>query len=282
MRLTRLAIPATTGAAAYIGARAALHRRPPGGAQRWVRTNYAGRPVTLLGGAAAASAATLTPAFAALAHRGAPGARAALLATGTAGALGALDDLVADPTTAHKGLRGHLTALQRGQVTTGLVKLVGIGAAGLAAGHQLRGDGGLGRTLVGGGLVAGSANLTNLLDLRPGRALKAISLIAAPLAMLAGPTAGRSARLAGGALGVALAAAPDDLGERTMLGDTGANALGALIGTALAAHPSARLRGGALAVVVALTLASEKVSFSRVIATTPGLRELDAWGRRES
>ncbi|MDD9207028.1 hypothetical protein PU560_11195, partial [Georgenia sp. 10Sc9-8] len=86
--------------------------------------------------------------------------------------------------------------------------------------------------------------------------------------------------LAATTLGIACAALPQDLAERTMLGDTGANAVGALVGAALAAHPSRRVRIPALAAVLALTLLSEKVSFSRVIATTPGLRELDAWGRR--
>jgi hypothetical protein len=42
----------------------------------------------------------------------------------------------------------------------------------------------------------------------------------------------------------------------------------------------ARARWGILAGVVGLTLASEKVSFTKVIAATPGLRELDALGRR--
>lgn len=280
MRLARLAIPAATGATLYGAARAALLARPPGGRARWVRTNYAGRETSLLGGVAAASAALLTPGLAAVAHPGAPGAPAAALAAGGAGVLGAVDDLAADG--AHKGLHGHLTALRGGQVTTGLVKLVGIGAAGLVAGYRLRDDGGPVRTLTGGALVAGAANLANLLDLRPGRALKAIALGAAPLAVVPGPSAGRSARLAAGALGVSLAALPDDLAERTMLGDAGANALGALLGAAVAAHPSAAVRHTVLAGIVGLTLASERVSFSRVLATTPVLRELDAWGRRAS
>jgi hypothetical protein len=75
---------------------------------------------------------------------------------------------------------------------------------------------------------------------------------------------------------------PDDLGERVMLGDCGANALGALLGLRLAALPGRGSRAALLGAVVALTLASEKVSFTQVIEATPGLRELDRLGRRVS
>ena len=70
-----------------------------------------------------------------------------------------------------------------------------------------------------------------------------------------------------------------DLAGRAMLGDTGANAAGALVGTALLERSGRRGRVLALVALAALTLASEKVSFTAVIESTPGLRELDAWGR---
>lgn len=65
-----------------------------------------------------------------------------------------------------------------------------------------------------------------------------------------------------------------------MLGDGGANALGAVLGVAALAGTGRRGRLALLAAAVGLTLASERVSFSEVIARTPGLRELDGWGRR--
>ena len=83
-----------------------------------------------------------------------------------------------------------------------------------------------------------------------------------------------------GPLGASLAVLPADLRERVMLGDCGANAVGALLGLRLAAVPGRPARVGALAAVVGLTLASERVSFTRVIEATPGLRELDRLGRR--
>lgn len=83
-----------------------------------------------------------------------------------------------------------------------------------------------------------------------------------------------------GVLGGAAGVVADDLGERAMLGDCGANAYGALLGVAIAARTGPVGRAAALAGLVALTAASEKVSFTQVIQSTPGLRELDALGRR--
>jgi UDP-N-acetylmuramyl pentapeptide phosphotransferase/UDP-N-acetylglucosamine-1-phosphate transferase len=84
---------------------------------------------------------------------------------------------------------------------------------------------------------------------------------------------------AAAAVGASLASLPADLRGEAMLGDTGANALGALLGTALVSGRSTRTRLLALAVLTGLTLASERVSFTKVIEATPVLREIDAWGR---
>ncbi|PPK90862.1 hypothetical protein CLV92_12238 [Kineococcus xinjiangensis] len=269
----------------------ALARRPPGGAQRWRRTNHRGEVVTLLEGPAVAGAG----AAAALAAPGVP-ARWRLAAAGACagGALfGAVDDLAersGERDAGARGLRGHFAALRRGRVTTGAVKVLGLGVTGAlvaatAAGPRGRGGPALGRVLdvaTGAAVVAGCANLLNLFDLRPGRALKVVLLASAALAHPpASPEAARAAAaLAGAAAGAAAAALPADLAERSMLGDTGANALGALLGTVVLARCGARGRLLVLGGVTALTLASERVSFSKVIAATPGLRELDALGRR--
>ena len=283
-RLVDLALPAALGAAGTTVAAAVLESSPPGGRERWERTNYAGRAVSLLGGAAVGAGAALASlATTATVPGAARAAVAGAVAAGAGAAMGLVDDLGEDTAEPAKGLRGHLGALARGRVTTGALKIAGIGAGALVASALVTPRRGApavsaAETLAGAALVAATANLHNLFDLRPGRTLKVATLLTAPLA-LAAPGTPRGA-LAAGALGVAGAAMADDLHETTMLGDTGANALGGLVGVALAAHPSRAVRGGALAAAVGLTLLSERVSFSRVIESTAPLRRLDALGRR--
>jgi UDP-N-acetylmuramyl pentapeptide phosphotransferase/UDP-N-acetylglucosamine-1-phosphate transferase len=275
--VTRGLVSFAIGALGSVVAAALLKSRPPGGVERWTRENHAGRPVTLFEGPAYAVGA-VAGAFA-----GGAGGPAAVAGLGAA-ACGALDDLVGDSSS--KGLRGHLAAACRGEVTTGIVKIVGLGATGLLSARMIdrsRERKGLMATLVGGAVIAGSANVANLLDLRPGRALKVVLLLAAPIVAGGRGThlsaAATAAVTAGAAAGAAIGSLPDDLAGRSMLGDTGANGAGALLGTALVARAGLRGRLLVLAVVTVLTLVSERVSFTRVIESTPGLRELDALGR---
>jgi UDP-GlcNAc:undecaprenyl-phosphate GlcNAc-1-phosphate transferase len=189
--------------------------------------------------------------------------------------VGSYDDLCGNRQA--RGLRGHARALREGQLTTGAIKLVVITAA--AAVGSVREQPTVIDAALGTVLVAGSANLVNLFDLRPGRAAK-VSLMTAAMV---GPGQGREARtVAAIAAGAALAALPADLGERDMLGDAGAGVLGALLGWSMALGGSRRRRGALAAVVVALTAASERVSFSAVIERVPPLRALDRLGRRSA
>jgi hypothetical protein len=272
-RLLRTGGALLTGGLAAITARAAyaaLNQRPPGGPQTWARTNHRGEPVTLLEGPAAAAAAVAVTLLApGLPARG----RAAIAVAGAgAAAFGGYDDLKGNGD--RRGFRGHLGALARGEVTTGALKIAGIGATGLAAG-TLAGGSAI-DAVVNAGLVAGGANLLNLFDLRPGRAIK-VTLIAGAALGAASP-AGLAAAAA--PVGAALAVLPEDLGERAMLGDSGANALGAMLGSAAATALPRKARVAVLAVVAGLTAASEVVSFTRVIERTPPLRRLDMLGRR--
>jgi UDP-N-acetylmuramyl pentapeptide phosphotransferase/UDP-N-acetylglucosamine-1-phosphate transferase len=285
--LGRLAIAAGGGYAAREAVRV-LSLVP--GAERLSRTNYRGHRVSLVGGPALTVGATAAAVAGAGAGSG-PVAAAALVAGLGSGLVGGYDDLVGDrPRHAAKGFRGHVSALREGRVTSGSVKVLGVGAAALTAAALLpapsrRGVSAAGRALdvaLAAGVIAGTANLVNLLDLRPGRALKAGVLFGMPLAVAVArdDVAGSAAGLAAGAVGAAAGLLPADLDEEVMLGDAGANALGALLGTAYAARAGRAGRFAALVALVVLTVASEKVSYTRVIERTPVLRELDAFGRR--
>lgn len=306
MRPVRDSLLTAAGAVATAALwRGLRQRRDHPAAARWERTNHAGDPVTLLEGVAlvAGTSATALVTAGGWGHTPVPYAVASV----GAGSLGALDDLRQD--TDRKGLAGHLRALAQGRVTTGALKIIGLAATGLVAvtlqdvlDHDRRpGTAGgeapgasLGRTkgatphrsigqsvatsvwstLAGGAVVAGAANLANLFDLRPGRALKVGVLTALPL-VLTGPGSPGAAVT----LGSSVALLPDDLAGHSMLGDTGANPLGAVLGLALVQRQGPVARTVSLAVITALTLASERVSFTRVIEATPLLRALDEAGR---
>lgn len=266
-------------------------------ASQWERTNFHGATVSLRGGVAMAGASVASAAVASVLSdqpRAALGGAVAALGGAVAGYIDDVDQGAHDGGKVAKGLKGHLGALAHGQVTTGVIKIAGIGASALAASVLV----GSKATSVSGKaadlalntvLIAGTANLANLLDLRPGRALKATVLVATPLSYFSAAAAkpeasasGASAQrlLASGLNAAAITALVEDLQETTMLGDTGANAAGALLGTSLAANDSWKLRLGATLGVVGLILASEKVSFSKVIAANPALNWLDQLWRR--
>jgi UDP-N-acetylmuramyl pentapeptide phosphotransferase/UDP-N-acetylglucosamine-1-phosphate transferase len=225
-------------------ATAALRTRAPGGRDRWERKNYAGRTVELYAGPASALAAAVG------AGRVRPAAGFAVLA---AGACGAYDD-VAGAGDTRRGFRSHLAALRDGEVTSGAVKLFGISAAGLVAGALLK-ERAVDKVLAGV-VIAGAAHFVNLVDVRPGRAAAVVLALGAPGLL----RDGAGAELSAAAMGAAAAVLPDDLGERAMIGDAGAHALGAVLGAAVVAGNG---RAGLLVhsgAVVAAAVCGDRVS----------------------
>jgi UDP-N-acetylmuramyl pentapeptide phosphotransferase/UDP-N-acetylglucosamine-1-phosphate transferase len=188
--------------------------------------------------------------------------------------LGLIDDLLGGE---DRGFRGHLTALAHGRLTTGAMKLFGGGVVAIvltAAPGEVSGK----RLLADAALVALAANLGNLLDRAPGRTIKVSLLLYVPLALAAGtsPVGLAVASVMGAAIGLLHA----DLRERLMLGDTGANLLGAVLGLTVVLETGRGVRDVVLVLLIVLNLASERVSFSKVIDATPGLRHLDRLGRQ--
>jgi len=183
----------------------------------------------------------------------------------------------AEPAPDHppRGLRGHGAAALRGEWSTGALKGAGsLGLALFAASFLQRSDA---RWLLAAAVVVLATNLFNLLDLRPGRAIKAFVLLGAGLLIGSGDP--RPLWAVGLFAAPALVAGSYDVRERAMLGDTGASLLGALAGLWLVLTLSSIGQIIALALLLALTIYGEIRSLSALIERTPWLRGLDSWGR---
>lgn len=254
------------------------------------RSNHRGHTVPTAMGVLVVIAVVLVEAgrslFGAFGVGNAPGDAARLLVVLACvgfGLLGLIDDVAG--TQSDHGFRGHVGALlSHGRITTGLVKIVGGGALAVVLVSASRAGDGVSRTHASGArvvtdalIVALAANLTNLFDRAPGRAIKVGLLAWVPFALVAradsvgvavAPVVGAFAGLLG-----------DDLRERLMLGDAGSNVIGAVLGLAVVLECGPGVRAVVLAVLVAFTVASELISFSRVIERVSVLRWLDELGR---
>lgn len=193
------------------------------------------------------------------------------------GFLGVVDDLVG--TSDIRGFRGHLNSLIHGQMTTGGLKLIGGGCIAIVVCAPFVQPGTLAPLHVvrDGALVGLTTNLANLFDRAPGRVLK-FSTIAF---VLIGAVATYRSFLVGPAIvfAVSLILISGDLKEQFMLGDTGANVLGGVIGFSLVIACPPWVRLVALVVVLGLNLAAERISFSEIINRFGPLRALDELGQ---
>lgn len=193
-----------------------------------------------------------------------------LVTIGVAG-LGLIDDRYGDARA--RGLAGHLHQLRQGRFTTGALKALGILLLGLIWARAIFPDW-LSQVLAGL-IIALAANAFNLLDLVPGRAGKAF-VASNALLLLTGPAAGPLLYMA---LGGTLAYLPFDLREQTMLGDTGANALGFMVGGLLVLFEPRWVQVPVMLALGGMHFYAERASISHLIASRPWLRFLDGLGR---
>jgi UDP-GlcNAc:undecaprenyl-phosphate GlcNAc-1-phosphate transferase len=284
------ALPSLVALAAGVALAPALLRALSDGGH--TRPNYRGRELPFPFGVLVLAAASLALipltllAFLASAHIFLePLLPIAIYALGVL-ALGLVDDTLARDVRGAgeqrvRGWRGHGAALVRGELSTGALKAFGSLGLALLTAHVAGLGLGLplsdGRWLLAAAVLVLATNAFNLLDLRPGRATKAFVLLGAGLTI-------GSAKVAPlWALGLfaapALVAGAYDLRERAMLGDTGANLLGALAGLWLVLTLSTAGQIVALALLAIITVYGEFRSISAFIERTPGLRQLDSLGR---
>lgn len=255
----------------------------------WVRRNFAGRDVPVPSGmliplAAFAALGVAAPLDRLVDERilGGPGLAGAMLYVVGVCLLGVIDDLIGTPAIEEglgrkdpRGLRGHAKAVVSGGFSTGAIKAIGaFGLAAFAVGLVVPGDW---EYLLAIALVVVTTNLFNLLDLRPGRALKVFFALVAGLALGAwtlGPL-----WTMGAFIGSLPVLAYFDLTEQGMMGDTGSNAVGAIAGLWMVLVLDTTGQAIALAIVFLITLYGEFRSISQLINRTPVLRFIDLLGR---
>ena len=248
------------------------------------RENFRGRRVFTAAGLVLIMAVLVVEAgrsgFGALGIGDEPGVNAArplvVYAAFAFGLLGFVDDMLGGE---DRGFKGHVVALAHGRLTSGMVKLLGGAAIALVL-AAVPGFVTWQRLVADAVLIALAANLANLLDRAPGRVVKCSLVAYVPLAIIAGtgPVGVAVAPLMGAAIGVL----PEDLRERVMLGDTGANILGGVLGLVVVLECSRTARNGIFIALIVLNLVSEFVSFSAVIDRVPPLRWFDRLGRNPS
>lgn len=195
------------------------------------------------------------------------------------GVLGLVDDLAGDRSAG--GFRGHFRKLfKERKLTTGAIKAIGGGVIALAAGWLLAGAvhslTSVLNLILAALLIALTANTLNLVDLRPGRCLAAFFIGAVAVFVT---LAAHHILLGGELFYLAVAAAailyPLDARGRVMLGDTGANSLGAVLGLTMALFFSTPWQVALVALMVGFQVWAEKRSLSKLIEETPVLRGID-------
>jgi len=191
--------------------------------------------------------------------------------------LGLLDDslgLGSSPDTP-RGWRGHASAVLRGELSTGAVKA--IGALALAA-YVVTGTGNEWPGYVADvALLILTTNLFNLLDLRGGRVEKAMLIVMLAICLIGWTL--QPIELLGIFVGPFLVGMYLTLRNRAMLGDTGSNLAGAIVGVWLLTELGEVGRLIALVVVISLTILGEFRSISGIIDRFPPLRFIDSVGR---
>lgn len=246
----------------------------------WVRANHAGRPVPTAGGVVPVLAATLPSLMrggGGPGERGAGGVRgAATPVVLTAALAGLLDDGAGG--RGPRGLRGHLEAYRnRRELTTALLKAGAISTAALSAAVGHTGRLGALRGLLGAAAATLGANAMNQLDTRPGRA--GTAFLAASAAVLALSEPGRRRSVAACVVPLAAATAgwlPLDLRGEAMLGDTGANALGAALGWAAGEGLSLRQLAAWTVSLAVFNVTADRVSLAASVD------RLEGWIRRRA
>lgn len=186
--------------------------------------------------------------------------------------VGYIDDSLGTNST--KGLRGHIKGMISGNISTGIVKLIVALIIGVVISavyfssfidiifHSI--------------LFCLCVNFINLLDLRPGRSIKGFMFFTLFITLASGLKSLWILLPIYSSLALYI---KDEMNEVYMLGDTGANLLGGVLGlyTLKAAFPGVKY--SLFIILLFLHIIAEFKSFSKIIDSIPLLKYLDSFGQ---
>lgn len=245
-----------------------------------VRKNYSGKQIPTSAGVIFVTSASFAAMIAVVLYGftslKAQSALLCLLLVVGSSLVGLIDDVCSSD--ASRGLIGHVkTSVKERQMTTGLLKAVIIWSLAFVSVTVSRGAKPLFILVFDATLISLAANFMNLLDLRPLRSIKAFSIILALL--LLGDYHSSAGLVSVGLAGGVLAALNDELSEECMMGDAGANPLGAALGYWIASRLAVFVKALALLFLILVHIYSERRSLSKAIDGNSVLRFIDRLGR---
>lgn len=186
---------------------------------------------------------------------------------------GLIDDLFGD--SQFRGFRDHFGQLFRGKLTSGALKALGGGAVAALAtmAHSVF----VWEWVLNVVLVSLFANTFNLLDLRPGRALKVFLILGGVMLVF---SFNSSAWIFWAiALGPVLVLLRADLREELALGDVGSNTVGGIVGLTMVYNFSPVVKIAAVIGLVLIHWYGEKRSITVLIQRVSFLKHIDNFGR---
>ncbi|WP_069649494.1 hypothetical protein [Caloranaerobacter ferrireducens] len=183
-----------------------------------------------------------------------------------------LDDLVGDCKI--KGFKGHILNLFKGNVTTGVLKAITGFICSFFISYFI--STGLNELMINTIILVLSINFINLLDLRPGRAVKMTIILIIPLLL---SQLSRNIFILMSTLGFLVVYLPKDLKGNMMLGDIGANTLGWTLGVQLVISMDLMIKFIVLILLIIIHIIAEKYSISRIIKSNRILNYIDQLGR---
>lgn len=185
---------------------------------------------------------------------------------------GIMDDAIGNRDVT--GLKGHFLSMFNGRLTTGGFKAVLGGFIGIVVSAAVA-DNILG-VVVGTLVVALATNFMNLLDLRPGRAIKVYLIISILVLIFAGDFNRQLYMLL---LPGVVSYFIFDLKALSMMGDAGSNVLGVFIGVMIVISFSIQVQLVCLVGLIAIHVLTEKYSLTKLIEQNSVLNFIDKLGR---